>query len=150
MGVLPSDLPHLTSLLLTSFPQWAKGSDPDGELPIACLPPPRPPGWLPAGCTPAPYPHSPGYHSQVALPRSVGIPSPLQTNPGIPSQRRQGLASSPPHPFLFLSFYLLLLFYFLIFCSTASLFQALCTSGVSHSSEQGLERSSQGSPGMGD
>lgn len=148
VGVLPSDLPHLTCLLLTSFPQRTKRSGPAGELLVTRLPTPRPPCWLPAGCATAPRTYGPGYCAQSALPCCVPIPSPLQTYSAIPSQCHQSLASSSPHPFLFFSFYILFL-YFIIFCPTSSLFQALCSSGVSHSSAQGLERIRQASQWMG-
>ncbi|TKS88916.1 hypothetical protein D9C73_022653 [Collichthys lucidus] len=54
----------------------------------------------------------------------------LGTDPAIPSQRHQGFASPSPHPFLFLSFYLLFLFYFIIFCPMQVSFRPFAPLGL--------------------
>lgn len=109
VGVFPSDFRHLPSLLLASFPRWTKGSGLAGELPVACIPRPRPTGRMPAGRTTSTAPpraYRPGLCSQSDLPRSIPSPRTIQTHPAFSSQRHPGLASSSRHLFLF--FYLLL------------------------------------------
>lgn len=148
VGVLPPDLHHLTGHLLTAFPQWATGTGLTGELRVTRLPQPRPSGRLPAGCAAAPRADCAGLCPQDAFHHSIPSPCPLQADPAISSQYHKGLAS--PSPDLFLSLYLLFLFYFAFFWPTASLLQALCTSRVSCSSAQGLRWISEVDPGMGD
>lgn len=84
LGFLPTDLPHLSGLPLTSLPWRTQGSGLAGKLSVAPHPRHCPAEWMPAGTPPT---CSSGHRPQGPAPHSIASAWPVQADPTITSQR---------------------------------------------------------------